>query len=46
MNSLVKDYGRNSLSTDGGIWYSYMIVNSSEDKTSYIDSTYMREKHY
>jgi hypothetical protein len=29
LNSLVKDYGKHSLSTDGGgTWYSYTLVNS------------------
>jgi hypothetical protein len=35
LNSLVKDYGKHSLSTDGGgTWYSYTLVNSWEGRTS------------
>jgi hypothetical protein len=37
LNSLVKDYGKHSLFHRwGGTWYSYMLVNSWEDRTSYI----------
>jgi hypothetical protein len=44
LNSLVKDYGKHSLFHRwGGTWYSYMLVNSWEDRTLYIYSTYMRK---
>jgi hypothetical protein len=36
LNSLVKDYGKHSLHRWGGTWYSYMLVNSWEDRTIYI----------
>ncbi|MDQ4056838.1 MAG: hypothetical protein M3156_05410 [Thermoproteota archaeon] len=36
LNSLVKDYEKHSLSTDRGTWYIHTLVNSWEDRTSYI----------
>jgi hypothetical protein len=40
LNSLVKNYGKHSLSTDRGTWYIHTLVNSWEDRTSYIHLTY------
>ena len=39
-----KNYGKDSLSThEGGTWYSYTLVNSWEDRTSYIHLTYEKK---
>jgi hypothetical protein len=46
LNSLVKDYGKHSLSTDRGTWYIHTLVNSWEDRTSYIHLTYEKKKHH
>jgi putative transposase len=27
LHSLVKDYGKHQISTDGGTWYPYVFVN-------------------